>query len=179
MSAVLPLFQTKRCSDCRKDLPLTSFVRDRRRPDGRVYRCIACTAAYYKIYGRTEEARRLAKEHTKKWLSTAKGRGSQLFKSAKRRSELYGHEFDLSREWVIAKVEIGYCEVSGIKFDLSKAEKVMNPFSPSIDRIDNRRGYLKTNCRVICWALNAAFSHWGEATFAEIAKAYLEKNKLR
>jgi hypothetical protein len=54
------------------------------------------------------------------------------------------------------------CPVSGVPFTWSK-EQVLGrgPWSPSIDRIENRQGYVPGNVRVVCLAANIAMNAWG------------------
>lgn len=71
-------------------------------------------------------------------------------RSARVRCRHSGMEFNLDREWAENKYT-GICELSGIKFDVSGSH---NPYAPSLDRIDNSKGYLKDNCRFILHGLN-------------------------
>ena len=56
------------------------------------------------------------------------------------------------------RIDAGKCEVTGALFDLSPGRKWN---SPSIDRIDAKRGYLPNNIRVVCQAMNLAMGDWG------------------
>ena len=109
-----------------------------------------------------------------------------MWGAAKKRARDKGVVFELTREWVQERVERGECEVSGIKFDLSFYEAglsridgafLSHPYGPSLDRKNPARGYTEENCRVICYVLNAAFGHWGEEVFSEIANAYFQKKQ--
>jgi hypothetical protein len=57
----------------------------------------------------------------------------------------------------------GRCEVTGIPLSISRegVERV-SPWMPSIDRINSRKGYTKSNCRVVCYLANLAMSQYGE-----------------
>lgn len=66
----------------------------------------------------------------------------------------------------------GYCEITGLRFDLSKNAR--NPLRPSIDRADNGKGYTRGNCRVILLAVNLAMNSWGVEVFREIVAGYVK-----
>lgn len=71
------------------------------------------------------------------------------------------------------RIDLGYCELSGVKFDLSPGRK---PNSPSLDRREPSKGYTTENVRVICHALNAALGDWGEAGLMPILAAWMQKS---
>lgn len=89
------------------------------------------------------------------------------------RARKKGIAFELTEDWLQPKLDAGVCELSG----LTLTEKgVLAPLMPSIDRKDSSKGYTPDNCRVICWALNAAFNQWGEAEARKIWFEYLKRN---
>jgi hypothetical protein len=81
--------------------------------------------------------------------------------------------------------EAGFvCAVSGVP--LSRSEKVHgqpDPWGPSIDRIENRHGYVRGNIRVVSLVANLAMNRWGydillrlsNAVVANAAKPIREK----
>lgn len=74
----------------------------------------------------------------------------ELLKKAKRRANEKNIEFSLLLDdLVIPKI----CPVLGIEIKVGDG-KVM-PYSPSIDRIDNNKGYIKDNVRIISWRANS------------------------
>ncbi|WP_431290409.1 hypothetical protein [Burkholderia cepacia] len=89
----------------------------------------------------------------------------EIWKSAKDRASRKGIEFTLSREKVERAVVGGICEVTGIKFDMSVKNKNQSSFSPSVDKIDPRKGYTDENCQIVCWLYNRAK---GDGTHAEV-----------
>ena len=72
---------------------------------------------------------------------------SLLLKLAKSRAKQRKIEFTLTRDDIIIPE---YCPVFGIKFDKSNKHT-----SPSLDRIDPAKGYVKENVRVISFLANA------------------------
>lgn len=78
---------------------------------------------------------------------------------AKRAAKDRGLLFDLDRQWFRERLERGRCEMTGLAFDMIGRR---TPLSPSIDRINPRGGYTKSNCRLIIWWLNRAMSDQGE-----------------
>jgi hypothetical protein len=59
--------------------------------------------------------------------------------------------FDLDKEWIFENLILG-CALTKLEFSLN--EEKISPMSPSIDRIDPKGGYIKTNCRIILNGLN-------------------------
>lgn len=111
-------------------------------------------------------------DQQRSYRNTVHGRAKQMLQGARKRAEERGGDMTLSLEWIVEKIEAGRCELSGLPFDLTRAG-VKSPYVPSVDRIDSSLGYVPENCRVILWALNTAFSHWGADVFREIAIAWL------
>ena len=116
-------------------------------------------------------------ERRKKYRSKTENRAKELLAAAKFNSRQKSVAFDLDYEWVIAKLSVGECEMTGIKFDIEPLPKGrQNPYTASLDRIKPELGYTKANVRMILWALNAAFNSYGEHVYADIARVFLTKN---
>lgn len=83
-------------------------------------------------------------------------------------------EFDLDPyiAEIQKRIDRGLCEVTGVPFDLSPGRKFN---SPSIDRIDPRKGYVYSNIRIVLNLVNAALGDWGEATLREVMTVWLAK----
>jgi hypothetical protein len=88
-------------------------------------------------------------------------------------SKTRGIPFEISPTVVYrAMEETGFrCAVSGIAFSRKMGRGPVDPWSPSIDRIDNRHGYLPDNIRVVCVAANYAMNQWGQDVLLRLAKA--------
>ncbi len=67
-----------------------------------------------------------------------------MYKQAKARAKLKGHDFTLTIEDVVIPEK---CPIMGVK--LEWIPYGFNPYSPSIDRIDSSKGYTKDNIQVI------------------------------
>lgn len=101
--------------------------------------------------------------------------------SAKNRAKKKGVDFNITKLWLIQKLENGFCELSGLPFDFSQSKNSnFNPMSPSIDRIDSKKGYTFDNCRVILTSLNVALSEYGLDHYLMVAKKVIstQKHKL-
>jgi len=106
-------------------------------------------------------------------------RAGQLLTWLRSRAAKRQYEFDLTREWAEKKLEAGVCEATGIRFDFTKesASLRFNPFGPSVDRIDPKRGYVQDNCRMVVWIFNMAKSEWDDDAVLRMATALVEKRK--
>ena len=114
-----------------------------------------------------------------KYRATSKGKGNILLRHAKNRSIRKNIEFDLDKNWLNTKLDNGKCELSNLDFDFTNDNDLhFNPFSPSIDRIDPKKGYTKDNCRVVLVCANFGLGEWGMDIYLKVAKAIIEiKNK--
>ncbi len=116
-------------------------------------------------------------ERRKAYRSKTENRAKELLAAARFNAKQKGVAFDLDYEWVVGKLSIGVCEMTGIKFDIEPLPKGrQNPYTASLDRIKPELGYAKANVRMILWALNAAFNSYGEHVYADIARVFLAKN---
>lgn len=77
-----------------------------------------------------------------------------LLTNARYRAKTSRLECDLTSEWAMSRWT-GKCEITGIEFRHLTHRCGPHVFSPSIDRIDSKQGYTKSNCRFVLWAINA------------------------
>ena len=83
----------------------------------------------------------------------------------------------ITMQWVERQIEKGVCAATGIPFELADGigpEKV-NPYTPSADRIDPRKGYTYRNTQIVIWAYNRAKGEYADRTFKFVASSYLEQ----
>ena len=142
--------ETKRCSKCKQTLPIEMFNRNKQ---SRTQYGSWCKSCFKK-----------AKISNPLFI---------LLQSAKYRSRKRQLFFDIDIEW-LQKRYTGRCELTDIEFQF--ATEGRSPIAPSLDRIDNTKGYTKDNVRIIIDCLNTAIGQWGEEVYYRVAKAYI-KNK--
>lgn len=63
------------------------------------------------------------------------------------------------------------CAVSGLRFHFNGTDDTMfsRAFAPSLDRIDNSKGYTFGNVRLVCRIANFAMGTWGQKALEELA----------
>lgn len=120
--------------------------------------CLACQTERVKLYS-TTPARRLWKRQYEKhrYESTQQ---MNIFKNCKNRATRRGLPFDITPEDIVIP-EV--CPVLGIKLHLGS--KGFDPNSPSVDRVDGNKGYVKGNVRIISMRANKLKS---DATLEEL-----------
>lgn len=102
---------------------------------------------------------------------TTKGRANKLFRAAKLRSKKHNLPFDITAKWIEQKLINNFCELTGLPFDFKPAKNTrLNPYSPSLDRINNAEGYTQTNVRVVLTSVNMAINEYGLETMFPIFK---------
>lgn len=64
------------------------------------------------------------------------------------------------------------CQLTGVPFsdDLVPGCRT-RPWAPTVDRIDNSKGYVVGNVRLVCWAANRARGDWPDAVFWQMVEA--------
>lgn len=156
----------KRCSKCKIKKSIEKF---RKTKKGHRADCVDCEKKYnnqYKLVNK-KIIRSKAKERYRKNILV-----SMLY-NAKGRASKNNLHFDLNIDFLKEKWT-GRCELSGIEFAKDIISK-RNPFRPSLDRIDNNKGYTKDNVRIILWGLNLAINEYGLEIYLKIAKGVLNQ----
>lgn len=97
-------------------------------------------------------------------------------RSARTRARQKGLHFDLTKDWLLgqAAAQRFQCALTGLAFHLPhRGTARVNPFTPSIDRINCHEGYTTDNSRLVIYAVNVMLMDWGEEVFAKVARRYL------
>ena len=83
---------------------------------------------------------------------------------------------DVDHAWVMRHLKRGTCAVTGIDFEFIDGfgNEKANPYVPSADRKDPRKGYTKRNTQIVVWAFNRAKGEYADSTFTRLASMYLE-----
>jgi hypothetical protein len=134
---------------------LKGHVAERFLEDGR---CVECRREYDAKRHKTPEVMARKREYLAKWRTTPEGRAMELIAGARRRAKAKGLDFDLDVEWVVERIKRG-CAMTGEPFNLTDSPPKgshAHRKAPSLDRIDNARGYTKDNVWVICAGVNVA-----------------------
>lgn len=185
----------KVCSKCKNLLHFSAFNKDAKRLDGHYPYCRSCVKERRKKVGydtyaynpeshkRRQRKARAAdnnkayeKSFRKGYLLTFEGKASKLLASAKHRAQAKGREFDLDLDWVKDNLSEEKCQATGVSFVYEVPnEQRHGDFSPSVDRVDNTRGYTKDNCQIVCLMYNRAKS---EGTLDNVLMMAKEMVKL-
>jgi hypothetical protein len=93
-------------------------------------------------------------------------RAKDLIRHAKRRAEQKGVPFDLDdyENEIQARINLGTCELTGFRFNLDCGRTWD---SPSLDRINPTEGYVFSNIRVVCHAVNSAMETGGRIPYSD------------
>lgn len=174
----------KQCSQCKELLSIDQFYGDSRRKDGKGHRCKSCVVIYVRKWQKanpdklkaqkrrykkankdkvSSERKRHYQKHKEKILSrmeqerTGKeGYIKTMLSAAKHRAKNASLEFDLDLEYLLS-IATDHCPIDGTPFDWLrqlKQDKLLNLATPSLDRIDSSKGYIKGNVKIIGWKWN-------------------------
>jgi len=83
----------------------------------------------------------------------------KMVSNARHRARRKGIEFDLTVQDVLDmfQEQDGKCYWFRVPMQWRDPDEgPRNPFIPTLDRADNRRGYTRGNCVLACWGANAA-----------------------
>lgn len=114
-----------------------------------------------------------------RYTSSLSGRVTQLRNSSIARAKKKNIEYDLDDDFILNMFisQENRCNLTGIVFSLDppKNGQHNNPYSPSIDRIDPKKGYTKDNVRLILSCVNFALSEFGLDLLIEWSKELQKK----
>ncbi len=160
----------KSCSGCDRILLFECFYKSKYNKGGLGCRCKECGAkdkadAMEKLVKQDKEI--IKKQYIK-----------QIFRTKRNDAKRRGLEFDLDIEWITNNFP-EYCPALGLKFTFYEGEKRGCPknSSPSIDRIDNSKGYLKSNSVIICHRANSMKNNGTIEELIKLAEFYKNLNK--
>jgi len=165
--------KVRTCKECKIEKPFSEFYEDLESKEGRRLQCKECCKRWQKEWRDQQPKEELSKSH-KKWRLN--NRASALLTLARFRAKQKGLECTLALKDIDAKIKHGFCELTGIRFNL-KNGKTWD--SPSIDRIDSAKGYTKDNVRVVLYCVNVMANVWGSDKIVEIAKAIVERRQVK
>lgn len=134
---------TKTCRSCGVEKPLSEFYR---KGTGRTAHCIECT----KIKVRTEEHRAYQRRYQKEKTSLEQA----MLNRSKSRAKRKGFEHNIELDDISIPDN---CPLLGIP--LIKGEDSVQENSPTLDRIDSSKGYIKGNVWVISYKANTIKSN--------------------
>ena len=199
--------KTKMCRMCKESKQRIDFYKSKENLDGLFSYCKACSLKRWKEYNASHKEIRLEKSreygrknlkliveknriyrkknkercngYYKKWAlnNIKKVKARQLWNAAKTRAKNLGLDFDLTKEFIYKKLDIGICEYTGLKIDMRMNLSGRLALSPSLERKIPRRGYTQKNVVLACWAMNAFKSSHTIQEIIPIAKAFLLKQE--
>jgi len=164
------------CNICTKFKP-PFYFKDKKLKKGHTYRK-TCSECMYKIkkekYGHKIQDYRDT-QHFKQ-STTIDGRASLLLYRCKRRSRLDNIELNITKDDILDLLNSKKCQVTNIPLVFNGDKR--NPYSPSIDRIDSNKGYIKGNVQVTCFIYNMCKNTFtDEDVIAFVTKFYNNKIK--
>jgi hypothetical protein len=177
----------KTCNKCGIAKALQGFCKDTGRPNGFRRICKACAARRQKAYNAAHRKQVLGYRKSsylrnreknlkrlKEWAR--KNRGALMIRGAATRAKQAGLPFDLGhyKKEIQARVDAGFCELTGLPFNLN-GDRAWD--TPSLDRIDPKKGYIYSNVRVVCRAINCALGSWGEEALEKVVHAWLARRR--
>lgn len=173
--------KVKECFKCKEIKPFEDFGRTKKAVS-KTY-CRNCENLYNREYysNKKNDPIFIIQRRTKARQLRETSRNTrilQMFHTLKNGSRRRNRtlDFELTRELLHALfiLQDWKCKQTGIPFDFSTG-KGKRPFGPTVDRIDNSKGYSLTNIQIVCNVYNLAKSNFQTEDVLIFAKALVEK----
>lgn len=99
--------------------------------------------------------------------------------TAKKRAQMAGREYTLPKYWGADQymLQKGRCALTGAV--MRKATGLMDPFCPTIDRIDSSKGYTPENSQLVTLQVNLAKNNMSEDDFIKMCRSVVSHGKGR
>lgn len=193
----------RRCWKCKEVKPLTEFYVFHKDKEGRQKACKACQRKRNFIYARAHREyfkqkgrekynpahnaaryKRYRKSYLRRraeYSMTVRGRLRSIFNAAQDRARRHNWLFAIDFDWILGlcSQQSGKCKLTGISFTYERnpnSERFYFPYSPSLDRIDSSKGYIKDNVRLVCVVVNLALNRFGEDVLQKMCVGYLQQH---
>jgi hypothetical protein len=100
-----------------------------------------------------------------------------LIRSTRSRCKRKGWKTDLDTDFLINlwNLQNGKCAITNFNMLLRNPKGKIDPYAPSLDRIDSSKQYTKKNVRLVCVQANHMLSEIGEDLLKEFCVAFLEQ----
>ena len=109
------------------------------------------------------------------WDYTTANFEKRLLSAIKYKCKKNNIPFDLTEEDL--KIPT-HCPVTGIELKIRSEKGKKDYFTPSVDRIDPKGGYVKGNIRIVCLWYNTAKLMFSDAEVYELCKKVVENGAL-
>ncbi len=157
----------KVCSKCGLVKENTDFHKRKERKGGLASACKMCRNAKSKKYNDANR-QRLSKLE-KAYRQTKHGKLSRLYSTMKQSTKRRGHtpidySCDDFMEWSL------YQKIFHTLFDIWEASGYQKKFAPSVDRIDEKIGYVFSNMQIVTWIENNNNSHKAKINGTTVGK---------
>jgi len=141
------------CKKCLQEKEFKYFG-CRKSTTGFLYFSYECNQCGYKRKLKTHEKNLTNYNDTQRFKEnfTIEGRASMLRNRCKQRSKNNNMEFSLSKDYLIELLSKKKCAKTNINLIIDDSS--YNPYAPSIDRIDNSKGYVDNNIQIVCMIYN-------------------------
>lgn len=183
----------KICSKCKETMPFSEFNHDWHAKDGYISQCKTCRKAYIYAYrarsdkkaiiaaidarshqkNKNKPSYRLAqKRNLRRWIE--KSPRFNLYMALKHavKRRLSPDPITLDQLMEMWREQNGLCAISGQVMTWSKGQ--LMPTSISLDRIDQTKGYVVGNVRLVCYQANTFRGRWDDAQMLVMAKAIVD-----
>ena len=155
------LSHTRVCKNCEINKPIKNFTY--KQASNNLYYieyvCNTCKYINYKILNKDRIELYSINQKIKENF-TIDGRAVMLRNRCRQRAKNYGMEFSLSKEVLITMLSTKKCSKTNIKLIIDDSK--YNPYAPSIDRIDNNKGYTDENIQIVCMIYNFCRNSFSE-----------------
>ena len=146
--------EVRECPKCKIIKPFKQFATKEHKKTKLHYVAAECNQCQYKrkLKKHGHSTVRYNETQLYKEKNTVNGRGARLFYNCRNRAKQSkkGIEFSLTRSILLELLQPMVCKVTGVKLILGDS----NPYSPSIDRIDNNLGYTDDNIQIVAQMYN-------------------------
>jgi hypothetical protein len=162
--------QKKKCSKCLQFKSISLFFKEKRYKCGYGSHCKDCKNVSKRKYYQTERGKETHREQES--VRRSKDKKSVMLTNAKARAMKNNLEFSITKKDIIFT---DLCPVFDIKLDYNL--KKISDNSPTIDRIDSKKGYMPDNIKIISWKANRVKSNASIEEIEAILSYMYDNNK--